>query len=490
MRTKKGFAADLNKNWLQKLKGAAIIIKIAQITKNAGRLCQTFLPIKPGVKLMRNRRFLALRAAMLAAITACAFFLTACELFNRLKNSSAVEPSSQSALSGELTVFTLFGGDVAGAAEYRALISDFITRNPDVKVTDLSQAYSETTPDDLAAMFAAGSEPDVLFYYTGKAAFFENTNGVVPISEIREQYPSYAKDVLDLSLESANRDSPAFFAVPVRGFYEGLFLNTDLFEKYELAQPNSWETLVEAVSAFSGTGIVPIAASLSETPHYLVDHLILSQGGLSEYKKKLAAKTGLPDSWNAAFERLTELYSLGAFGPNADTLTDSEATELFVKKKAAMRVDGSWLAARLLDEGLEGSTEVIDFPTTPDGAKRAGQIIGGFTSGYYITRKGWDNIATRPAAAALADILTTRGAVRSMCGAASMPSVRISPGEQDPLLVQSARKLSESLVNLTMPLDARLDDNAWGAFTQGTLSVIRGDTEAKTLFETIYGPPQ
>ena len=103
---------------------------------------------------------------------------------------------------------------------------------------------------------------DVVFYFTGADAVqLIETGKVVSIEEIREEYPDYASNITDAAMSFMKEFDGKHYAVPIRGFYEGLFCNTDLFEKYGLDLPTDWEKLEAAVKKFSAEGIVPIAAS-------------------------------------------------------------------------------------------------------------------------------------------------------------------------------------------------------------------------------------
>lgn len=53
----------------------------------------------------------------------------------------------------------------------------------------------------------------------------------------------------------------------------------------------------------------------------------------------------VPDSWLEAMNVIRELAEAGAFPDNAGSTYDRETTDLFLTKKAAMQLDGSWLAS-------------------------------------------------------------------------------------------------------------------------------------------------
>ena len=76
--------------------------------------------------------------------------------------------------------------------------------------------------------------------------------------------------------------------------------------------------------------------------------------------------------------------------------SDDDTVQAFIEGKSAFLIDGSWKVG-----GIEGLTEDIDnFTVTYVPGKndrKTTDIIGGLSSGYYITRKAWDDPEKRDA---------------------------------------------------------------------------------------------
>lgn len=409
-------------------------------------------------------------AAMCTSFGACA--LEGDGYKNTVAGDDAVPVAAQAV---QLCVFTLFE-----EKEYKALVDEFVQQNPGVMMEDRSEAYTESTAKDLAKMLSGDNPPDVVFFHTVEAAASFIADGLfVPIEEIRKEYPDYAKDILPVAVKSAAGGGTAY-AVPVRGFYEGLFINTDLFEQYNLTPPDSWDALLEAVDVFSEAGILPIAASLTQTPHYLIDHLILTEGGTADFAKVPASAEDVPETWYGIEERLRTLYEYGAFGDEADTLSDAKATELFLNKQAAMRLDGSWLAAYLEDEGKSADVAVIAFPGTPNG-----ELVGGFTSGFYITRSAWDDPLKREAAVSFVNAMTKDSSVHRLCSPHDLPAVALKVQDNSALL-KSAYELCSGTSSLILPLDARMPHDVWTTITQRALSIAQAKMQARDAFTAAF----
>ncbi len=417
-----------------------------------------------------------IKKRLACALVSAGFCLSLCScglMGDGYQNTTAGdEPSLPAAQPIELTVFTLFE-----EKEYHALVDEFTAQNTNITVSDRSQVFSDAAAETLALLLQSDSPPDLVFYHTGEGAkAFIEQGSFVPLDEIRQTYPDYAEGILPLAIESAAGGNTAY-AVPIRGFYEGLYVHTGLFEQHDLPLPDTFDALLNAVETFAAADILPIAASLSQTPHYLLDHLMLALGGSAEFAAVPTSAQGIPASWITAQERLATLYEQGAFGKAADTMTDGEATAQFLSGQAAMRVDGSWLTARMEDEGIAPDFAVLPFPDAPDG-----ELIGGFSSGFYITRSAWEDTAKRGAAAQFVNALTDPAAVARLCGAQHLPAAKISPPQGGTALSQSADKLMSGIRTVTLPADARLPMEVWRAVTEKTLAAASGKADVREVF--------
>ncbi len=427
-------------------------------------------------------------AAVLLSAVICIAGLSACAPQGKdIDNTTMGDDPSGAFKDARLTTFSLFAGEGGDAAAYTALLDEFKAEHPGVEITDHSQPYSEKAKNDLITAFESGSQPDVFFFHTGEnAAAFAKDSLVVPVKEVRAKYPDYAGDILPWALENALEGAYGDFAVPVRGFYEGLFVNTDLFEKYELELPTDWDRFMKAVDTFAEAGIVPVSAALKDTPHYLLDHLLLSSGGAKDYMTSPNTSGEVPQSWTSAFAHLSALYERTAFGQQDAELTEGDTTELFLQKKAAMQLDGSWFAARLEAGGMGDTTMVLPFPTVEGGKMAQGEIVGGFTSGYYLSRKAWDDPKRQRAAVALVEKLTTADAINRFDILSGLPAAKMSAEPSGSALAKSAYALCAAVKTAIRPLDARMNTDAWSYITANAFAVASGEAEAQQVFEQAF----
>ena len=287
------------------------------------------------------------------------------------------------ALAEGLTLRTvsIFAGADAAADTYTHLLKEWEEKTGN-RVSDVSTPSNEEWKTGVLLDFAAGNEADVLFYFVGTADSAPILSRVVPIAEINAACPELQLPESELCREADG----AVYAIPVREYWEGLFCNKDLFDLYGLELPTTWEKLETAARVFRENGVVPLAVSLSDQPHYIAEFCLLCCGGEEAHRQRPASIEEVPGSWTKGMALLRQMQQEGFFPEDTEIITASEASQLFLQKKAAMQIDGSWFANSLPEDRMD-STVVLPFPSR-NGDSSA--IIRGVSMGFYLTRKAWN----------------------------------------------------------------------------------------------------
>jgi len=244
-------------------------------------------------------------------------------------------------------------------------------------------------------------------------------------------------------------------AIPTTGYWEGLFCNKDLFDQYGLALPTDWDSLVTAIETFKANDIIPIACSLNNVPHYWIEFLMLYAAGTDEF---VTIPETAPEGWAAGLSLFKTLRDMGAFPADTDTVDDAYIGQLFRDKKAAMQLDGSWYAGNITDTD---NTVVIAFPGVPDQKAEANALIGGISSGFYITKKAWDDPDKRDAAVKFVMAHTSQEGVQrywEATGAVSQAAVEVTPVEGATPFAESIAAYTSGASAIVAPTDARIGD--------------------------------
>ena len=138
----------------------------------------------------------------------------------------------------ELNVTTTFAGEDGNAQNFKDAVAAWEEETGNT-VNDASATSDEAFKARIEMDFQTGADPDVLFFFTGADAnSFIEADKVVSVDEIRETYPDYAANMKDELLPKSLVDDKAY-AIPVNGFWEALFVNTEVLDAAGVAVPGA-----------------------------------------------------------------------------------------------------------------------------------------------------------------------------------------------------------------------------------------------------------
>jgi raffinose/stachyose/melibiose transport system substrate-binding protein len=374
----------------------------------------------------------------------------------------------------------MMGGTDPNTDNYNAINAQFMTDYPNITIEDESQVSDQDWKTKIAADFAVGNEPDVIQYFTdANASDVLAADKFITIDEIKAEYPDYAKDTLTAALAAAANPDGIQRAVPTTGYWEGLFCNKDLFDKYRLELPADWDKLLKAIDTFKANDIIPIAVSLNNVPHYWVEFLMLSAAGSDGY---VQVPETAPADWVKGLEMFKTLRDLGAFPVDTDTVDNDYIGELFKTKKAAMQLDGSWYANGVTDQD---NTVVVAFPNIPGGKAQPGFMVGGISSGFYITKKAWNDTDKRDAAVKFVMAHTCKASVEKYWNGNGQAAVAADPVDGMTPLGISGMNYSAAATGILAPTDSRLSQEAYSTLIAGIVDVSTGAKSAEDLLNEV-----
>ena len=122
-------------------------------------------------------------------------------------------------------------------------------------------------------------------------------------------------------------------------------------------------------------------------------------------------------AWQAGLEDLKELYEKGFLSENTNTATADEVFQSFLEGKSAFYVDGSWKMGGI----KEGTDNIDNFTVTyvpGNGDRKSTDMVAGLSSGWYISRKCWEDEKKRDAAVDLIETFISDESVSKFAGTA------------------------------------------------------------------------
>ena len=337
----------------------------------------------------------------------------------KTESTTSSEETTTAAKAVELNVTTTFAGEDGNAQNFKNAVKAWCEETGNT-VADTSATSDETFKTRVTTDFETGSEPDVLFFFNGADAnSFIQADKVVPIDEIRAEYPDYAGNMNDDLIADSLVDGKKY-AVPVNGYWEAMFVNKEVLDAAGVEVPGADYTMdkfKEDCQKIKDAGYTPIAAALGNIPHYWWEYAIFNHD-TPETHLQVPASIEEADSWVDGMLDIKELYELGYFPDNTLSATDDETFAMFVDGKAAFLIDGSWKVGGIVnacqsdpeDASTLDADKLAHFTVTyvpGNGDRKATDLIGGLSMGYYITRKAWDDPDKRAAAVDFVSYMTS-----------------------------------------------------------------------------------
>ncbi|MFJ8791215.1 extracellular solute-binding protein [Streptomyces sp. NPDC102462] len=281
-------------------------------------------------------------------------------------------------LSGSL-LLTSCGGSDGGSSDGRTLrlwhyeapnsamglawkeaIKEFEARHPGVTVKFEEKGFEQI--QKTAPMVLNSSDaPDLMEYNKGNAtAGLLSKQGL--LSDLTAQATARGWDKkLSAGVRTTSRydtngvmGSGAWYGVPNYAEYTMVFYNKDLFAKYGIAEPKTFDELTAAMDAFVGKGVTPLANAGAEYPaqQYLYQ-LALSRADRSwvdAYELYKGENDFHDAAWTYAATTFADWVKKGYISRTSSGAKAEDAGVSWIRGKAPILFSGSWWFGRFEDE--------------------------------------------------------------------------------------------------------------------------------------------
>lgn len=337
----------------------------------------------------------------LVLILCLLFFISGCEGRNIYAPVVSEAPASKKIT---LRFINSWGGSDPKAEMLQQIFDNFTAENPQIEISN-EALFGDDFLIQLKTDFATGNDPDVFGLWPGSdIKTLVRAGKVADITEVLEKDIEW-KNSFDAKMWYHTTFNKRIYGLPVELIFEGLFVNTDLFSEYGVKIPDNYEELKTAVITFKRNNIIPIAYNCKAEGTYLYQNIAMMLGGKEAIEDPIKNKQ-IDSCYIDAMSIMRELHQLGAFPDNLFTMTSVERNELFINKKAAMIVQGSWFISALKDDT---SFDFVLFPEMTSDEKNESRMIYGLGCGtFYMGQKAWDEPEIREASLKLMKFLTSK----------------------------------------------------------------------------------
>ena len=359
-----------------------------------------------------------------------------------------------------LRFISSWGGVDSKAETLKSIFNQFERDNPDITVTNES-LFGEDFLPKIKTDFASGNDPDVFGLWPGSDInALVKAGKVADLTGLMQDDPDWNSS-FDTAMWDYTTDNGKIYGLPVEVIFECMFINKDLFQKYQVPVPQDFDSLKAAVMSFNENGIVPIAFNTYGEGTYLYQNLIAIIGGKDDTEFPFSEGKVKPGHLTA-MQYVKELYDLGAFPADCFTMTNNERNVLFKEKKAAMIVQGSWFIGDF--EADDYTVDIIPIPHIEGYKAPKGTMVYGLGGGsFHMSSAATEDQSQYDASIRLLKALTsseTAAVFAAETGMISNVNIDKYNIEYRSLTVKGKKMLEESKL-LVGPADSFVDRTSW-----------------------------
>ncbi len=242
------------------------------------------------------------------------------------------------------TVITFFQFKGEAQAYFQDLAKQFEKEHPDIRVVVDNPADPETA---LRTRLVKDDVPDVMtlnangtFGEFASAKIFKDFSDEPVMDDVN---PAYIKVIGDLGRATAKETN----GVPFAANASGLLYNEQLFEKYDVAVPRTFDELIAAAKTFQDNGVTPFYGMLADswTAQSPLAPLSSQLQPSDFFQKRFTDRTTFAQGWRSTATKLAELYRYTQPDPLSKGYEDGTAA--FAKGQSAMLLLGSYAVPQI-----------------------------------------------------------------------------------------------------------------------------------------------
>jgi raffinose/stachyose/melibiose transport system substrate-binding protein len=274
------------------------------------------------------------------------------------------------------------------APYFEEVVKEFEDKNPNIKIK-MEAVADEPIKDKLRVILGGNEVPDIMFSWSGEfARKFVRANAALDLTPYLNEDAAWKNSFIPASLQPFTSDGKNY-GIPLR--FNGKFFvyNKQMFEKYNLQAPATWDEFIQVLDTLKKNGKTPIILG-NQSPwaaiHYLTglnQKMVAQDVRMKDYNPKSGEFTD--PGYVKAMDMLLELNKKGYFMKNVNSTSHDMAKQLFFAGKGAiMYVELEEFAD--MDKNMKGNWGFFPMPSIADG-KGNQNFITGAPDGFIVSSK-------------------------------------------------------------------------------------------------------
>jgi raffinose/stachyose/melibiose transport system substrate-binding protein len=287
----------------------------------------------------------------------------------------------------ELTLWHIWATESDSNKEpFEKALTEWMADNPQIKImTEATE--NETYKVKLRVAIAVNEAPDIFYSWgAGFAKPFIDAGKVLPLD-------GRLTDEMRNKLQAGSLDNFTYdgqvYALPTFMIAGIFYVNTELFDRYQIAIPKTFDELMLAIQGFRKAGLTPIALGAKDgwPAMFYQNVLAIRTAGIGKCLAALKKEASFDQpAFVESADLLKQLVDAGAFDARSIQMTQYEADQQFLSGRVPMYYTGSWLAGILeKNDQMRHKVQVYNFPAVPGATGDANGFIGGTIDTFMIS---------------------------------------------------------------------------------------------------------
>ncbi|MEC0368811.1 extracellular solute-binding protein [Paenibacillus chibensis] len=309
------------------------------------------------------------------------------------KSSSVSKGGGKAHSSDKVTIKMMHlwpdGSNSAQNKLMKQIIGEYESSNPNVKI-ETEVLENEQYKNKIKVLSASNSLPDVGF--TWAAGFLEpyvKGNMFAPLDDLLQ---GDLKDKFVAGTTEAFAVDGKTYALPVELNIVPVYYNKEIFAKYNLQPPQTYEEFKDVIKTLNDNHVTPIALGSKDawTGSFWYMYLADRIGGPDVLDQAVANRTFSDPSLIQAAKEAQNLVKSNAFVKGFNGLSNEEAKSEFMNEKAAMYAMGTWEVPNYttnsdIPQEFKDKIVFFKFPTYDGGKGSVNDWVGGVGVGLFIS---------------------------------------------------------------------------------------------------------
>ncbi|UGB33222.1 ABC transporter substrate-binding protein [Metabacillus sp. B2-18] len=274
------------------------------------------------------------------------------------------------------------------APYFEEVVKEFEAQNPDIKI-EMEAIADEPIKDKLRVVLGGNEVPDIMFSWSGEfARKFVRAGAALDLTPYLEEDTEWKDSFIPASLQPFSSDDKNY-GIPLR--FNGKFFvyNKEIFDKYNLQTPQTWDEFMNVLETLKQGGETPIILG-NESPwaaiHYLTglnQKMVPQDVRMNDYNPRSGEFTDL--GYVKAMEMFAELNQNGYLMDNVNSSSHDMAKQVFFTGEGAMMYM-ELEEFQNVEDNLSGNWGFFQMPSISDGKGNQNYITGA-PDGFIVSSK-------------------------------------------------------------------------------------------------------